>query len=375
MGGRLVSSLVITQPGGHQVSTEEIFALIDQLTGVRGALEETVAGLTSVRGSYRPEGYQSAIGQASVLADDARWLVAAMVAYTEQVARQETWRVAWWESTRDHAWWGLATLMTGGQAPSGRREESRVDDVARAILASGGDHRPHVRVWETSREYGTTVSQGVAERVARIPAGSNPVRIERYETPGGQWHTEVFVSGTRQWGLDSTGDPFDMRSNLALVAGVPAAATLATERAMRNAGVRRGDSVVFVGHSQGGAVAATLAESGRYRTRGLITVGAPVGSIPVTGDYPALRIEHRDDVVVELGGAPVAGRQIVVETDSGALPGDVRGAHSRHGYFDTAARVDQSPVSALSRWGEALPSGIRGRSVLFDASAGARPGA
>lgn len=370
-----MTSLVITQPGGHQVATEEIFALIDQLTRVRGALENTVADLTSVRGSYRPEGYPSAVGQASVLADDARGLVAAMVAYTEQVARQESWRVAWWESTRDHAWWGLATLIAAGQVPGGQRDAARVDDAARALLVAGGDYRPQVTVWETSREYGTTVSQGVAERVARIPPGSHPVRIERYETPGGQWHTEVFVSGTRQWGLDSTGDPFDMRSNLALVAGVPAAATLATERAMRNAGVRRGDSVVFVGHSQGGAVAATLAESGRYRTRGLITVGAPVGSLPVTGDYPALRIQHRDDLVVELGGAAVAGRQMVVETDSGALPGDVRGAHSRHAYFDTATRVDQSAVNALSHWGESLPSGIRGRSVLFDASAGTRPGA
>ena len=102
----------------------------------------------------------------------------------------------------------------------------------------------------------------------------------------------MFIAGTNDWSLHSTDSAFDMSSNLALVAGVQAASLIATERAMADAGVTRNDRVVFVGHSQGGAVAATLAESGRYDTAGLFTVGAPTGTLPVTGSYPSLTVEH-----------------------------------------------------------------------------------
>jgi pimeloyl-ACP methyl ester carboxylesterase len=158
-----------------------------------------------------------------------------------------------------------------------------------------------------------------------------------------------------------------MRSNLALVAGVPAAAAIATEKAMRRAGVRSGERVVFVGHSQGGAVANTLAESGRYNTQGLITVGAPVGNQPVAGHYPALRIEHQDDLVVELGGHTQPGQSIIVEAQSGADPGDVAQAHSRERYLDTARRVDQSELPELATWDASLPPVRPGEVSFFDA--------
>jgi pimeloyl-ACP methyl ester carboxylesterase len=213
---------------------------------------------------------------------------------------------------------------------------------------------------------GQPIARGLAERIARIPDSDSPIRIERYLLPGGQWHTEVFVAGTRTWDLEQTDDPFDMRSNLALVAGLPAAAAMATEKAMARAGVRRGDRVLFVGHSQGGAVAASLAESGRYDTRGLLTVGAPLGNQPVRGDYPAIRIEHRDDLVVDLGGYRQPGGQWVVETDSGADPGDVAGAHGRSQYLETATRIDGADLTELRQFDRDIPA-VRGRVVEFDA--------
>ena len=36
----------------------------------------------------------------------------------------------------------------------------------------------------------------------------------------GQPHSEVYIAGTNDWGVGSSPDPFDMQSNIALVAGL-----------------------------------------------------------------------------------------------------------------------------------------------------------
>ena len=164
--------------------------------------------------------------------------------------------------------------------------------------------------------------------------------------------------------MGTTVEPFDMESNLALVAGVSAASMVAVEAAMRKAGVKPGDRVSFVGHSQGGLLAARLAESGRYATSSLLTVGAPLGTVAPSGNYPALAISHRDDLVPELGGASKPTRITHVETHSGANAFDLAGAHAREAYFDTAARLDASPAREnFPRW----ESAGEGNSQVFSA--------
>ena len=366
-GGCWVSELTIVQPGGVAVATEEVFVLIDAMNQMRRDVDFIESALAHPGSSYRPHGYHRVSTGVRLVGEDLVWLSQQLTDYTEQVAWQEAWRSRLWEGTRDR-WWGvMVALGTGFPQRQGLRPDATLDDAAAMLLGGEGDYAPVVEVRAVESSAGQSVSRGVAERIARIPHGDNPIRIERYPVADGSWHTEVFVAGTRTWSLDHSTDPFDMRSNMALVAGIPAAATIATERAMRRAGVRHGEPVVFVGHSQGGAVAQTLAESGRYRTRGLVTVGAPLGNHPVTGDYPALRIEHRDDLVVELGGRTHAGQQLTIESDSGAVPGDVAEAHSRTRYGHTAERIDQSKLPELADWDRDLPQSLRGRMTLFDA--------
>ncbi|MBT5575704.1 MAG: hypothetical protein HOJ98_01065 [Microbacteriaceae bacterium] len=144
--------------------------------------------------------------------------------------------------------------------------------------------------------------------------------------------------------MGSSLDPFDMESNVALVAGVPAASLLGVHRAMTRAGIKPGDAVTFTGHSQGGIIAARLAESGRYRTTGLLTVGSPLGTLAITGPYPALALRHTDDLVPRLGGSDRTSGVMVVERPSGAAPGDIVGAHERTGYHQTARDIDSSPA-------------------------------
>lgn len=362
-----MTSLWVTMPGGHQVSSEDIFAVITQLERARAHLSDCVDTLISPGSHYRPEGFSDLVTSANQATEEATWLTDRLIEYTHEVAWQERWRIDTWGATRDTMITQGAQWLTGNTNSNGRNALADVDDGAYGFWRGLGGDVPVVTVTQVDQHYGVGISHGVAERIARIPDGSNPIRIERYDLGGGQWHTEVFVAGTRDWDVEVGTDPFDMRSNVALIAGVPAAAALATDRAMRAAGVTPRDRVVFVGHSQGGAVAAVLAESGRFDTRGLITVGAPLGTLPASGDYPALRIEHRDDIVSQLGGRMLAGNQTVVEANSEAWPFDLAGAHSRDRYFHTATRVDSSPMAHLSQWTAGFPDSLRGQARLFDA--------
>jgi hypothetical protein len=240
------------------------------------------------------------------------------------------------------------------------------DDTAALLL--GDHHSAAVTVTRVEGPASVAGAQSMAERIARIPGTQTPIRIERFELPGGLSHAEVYIAGTDEWSVGSGDSPFDMESNLALVAGIGAASVVATTQAMRLAGVRPGDSVSFVGHSQGGAVAITLAESGVYSTKSLVTVGSPSGTLPVRGNYPALVVEHTDDVVPSLGGERLATNATVILADSGQGPFDVVGAHSREGYLHTARRIDSSRAPGLASTIPRVPDSLTGTVHLFRAS-------
>lgn len=339
-----MSSLVISASGGQRVAAEDLWWLIDLLGGVVKRAEHTTDQLLRSAREYQPESWRLLTQTCEHWVEDVGHLSRSLQSYTELVAEQEQFRTS---------------LMIGHSVLGG---------LSAGILHISGGYHPGVRVEEHSVDSGVPIASGVAERLARLPDSETPIRIERYPLPDGTTHTEVFISGTREWSLGSEDDPFDMRSNLALVAGVPAAASIAARQAMRQARVSPRDPVVFIGHSQGGAVATALAESGQFRTVGLITAGAPVGHMPVTGGYPALRIEHTDDPIVSLGGHTIPGGEVVVSRDSGAPLWDPAAVHAREAYTDTAAQIDRSPVSVLQEAVGTAPAGVSGRSYLFDAT-------
>jgi hypothetical protein len=301
---------------------------------------------------------RQAIDAAHSLEEWSRWMVRSLDVYSQQVAAHEKARSQIFERPRDRALSTLTHVALGRSAlPS-----SGVEEGAAALL---GHYRPAAEVEQVGSHQQTSIPQSIAERIARIPETGTPIRIDSYRLSDGSRHVEVFIAGTAEFTNQRGGSSFDMSSNLALVAGLTSASMIATQKAMVTAGVRATDRVVFVGHSQGGAVAARLAESGRYTTVGLVTVGAPTGSIPVTGNYPALVIEHRDDVVPELGGSRETTNAVVVTAESGSLPGDIIGAHSREGYEATAQRVDESPAQQLQRLRQSLPHNAVGESAVF----------
>jgi hypothetical protein len=201
----------------------------------------------------------------------------------------------------------------------------------------------------------------LAQRVPRASAGAPQVRVERYGTTRPVW--VVYAGGTVDWSAAATGEPWDLTSNLALVAERDSGSYRAVEQAMREAGVRAGDPVVQVGHSQGGLVAARIAASADFNTVAVATFGAPAGQVAVPPEIPMIATEHSDDLVPALGGTPRdatgAGNQHLVvrrEAFAGAAPpgGEAVPAHNLDAYEQTARLEDLSDEPRIVAFRENL---------------------
>lgn len=184
---------------------------------------------------------------------------------------------------------------------------------------------------------------GTAERLARVPEGEQ-VRIERYRVAGRPDRFMVYVGPTETFSPARTDEPWDLSSNVGGVAGIGAASVRGTELAMRDAGITSKSEVQLVGFSQGGLVAARVAESPQWNVVGLETHGAPTGAIALDPAIRGMSIEHREDPVPALGGDPVGDGRMRVRRDAfspGDMPTDeIVPAHQRRGYAATAELID-----------------------------------
>ncbi|MEL4319328.1 hypothetical protein WJX64_09950 [Leifsonia sp. YIM 134122] len=204
------------------------------------------------------------------------------------------------------------------------------------------------------------------ERVPRAEPDVPQVRVERYGTDDApQW--VAYIGGTVSWAVAGSTEPWDLTSNVHAVAGTDSGSYRAVLDALEQAGVREGDRIVAVGHSQGGLLAAQLVSDDRYTASGLVTAGAPIAQLAVPADVPTLQLEHSDDIVPALGGygdadrSPehlVARREYLahrVDPVDGMVP-----AHALDSYRETAAVVDSSDEPRLVALREHLAGVITG---------------
>jgi len=71
--------------------------------------------------------------------------------------------------------------------------------------------------------------------------------------------------------------------------------------------------------------------------------------------------------VPHLGGARTPTNAYVVTTQSGALPGDLVGAHEKAGYVRTAEAIDGSVSKKLADFAKKFPRFARGTVTVFAA--------
>ncbi|MGO1317297.1 MAG: alpha/beta hydrolase [Cellulomonadaceae bacterium] len=130
------------------------------------------------------------------------------------------------------------------------------------------------------------------------------VAVQRNRLADGETTWVVMVPGTQGGFVEPHG--FDWLSNVRLAAGLGAPSVEAVEAAMVAAGVRPGERVAIVGHSQGGLVAveaaSRAAESGRFSVQNVLTAGSPTGSSRTVPGVEYLHVETVHELVSSADG-------------------------------------------------------------------------
>lgn len=197
------------------------------------------------------------------------------------------------------------------------------------------------------------------------------VRVERVSR-GGSTATVVYAPGTQTWAAGSA-NPMDVTTNVHAMAGLDTAAESAVVQALRAEGVGRDEPLLLVGYSQGGLTSAALAADPAFRAEfrpvAVLTAGAPVAGAGVPDDVPVLSLEHAEDLVTVVDGAPnpdgaswTTVRRHVLDADTGDagvladIDQDPLSPHQGAVYERTAALVDASEHPSVLAWlGAAAP--------------------
>ena len=193
--------------------------------------------------------------------------------------------------------------------------------------------------------------EGLAQRLVEI-RGTSQVVIERF---GNRFI--AYLPGTQTWSPIGLKNPIDFTSNLQAMKGSGLAASergvqLALAEAISAAGVGASASILLVGHSQGGIIAANIAAK-VSRVKGLVTFGAPISQLADQIKVPTVAIQHKNDIVPKLGlkANPVLENMVTVERVmriSEPLVA-VLEAHEIEGYAKTAEMADKSQEIGLKR--------------------------
>lgn len=221
-----------------------------------------------------------------------------------------------------------------------------------AVVGSRAFQESSVRVKnvEVTQSSPPETYEDLVSRIPRAEEGAAQIRIEKYDSS-----YVVYLGGTIDAGVEPSGEPWDMTSNMTAIAEMDSGSYTATLTAMREAGMSADDNVIMVGHSQGGLVAAQIAASGEFHVSDVVTVGAPLHQVDLPEEVHLVAIEHSEDVIPSLSGvaapAAVATHLTVNRSLYQSTPpprGEVLPAHNLSRYIETARVMDTSGDSKLS---------------------------
>ena len=256
--------------------------------------------------------------------------------------------------------WARAALATGGPWPATRR-------VSEWVVS----HAPWQSVaarWEpvtmTRQIDNANAPQDFSERFARIPTGSERVRIDRFETVTGP-RFEVYLAGTDfAAGPDN---PWWVGANTEMLASGASRSMSAAESALDYAGVTGTTPIVLTGHSQGGAIAVALANSGRYAVDAVFTAGTPAGLVESSANVPIVHVVHPEDPVPALGGVirGTAGTTWIIHTEPRTTGTD---AHLAANYQESLRRLDSVRDPGLTTLENRLRTDGLGTAMWFRAT-------
>lgn len=165
-------------------------------------------------------------------------------------------------------------------------------------------------------EEGRTISQAL-RNLTELGSGNfgvkppklNPdaatIAIQRFRKKDGNVSWLVTIPGTdgkshSPFGWEQNAEVMSIRSDTRKQAD----STRMVVEAMRKSGIKSNDSVVLIGHSQGGIVAASIASdySKQYNIKHVITAGSPIANHPIPKNISVTSIEMDDELVPNLDG-------------------------------------------------------------------------
>ncbi|WP_296602910.1 alpha/beta hydrolase [Nocardioides sp.] len=204
------------------------------------------------------------------------------------------------------------------------------------------------------------------QRLTDLASRPDGFQIERVgEPPHEVWN--VYLPGTKAFdgplphggplpdALEDSGLVQNLGTNFALVAGQDNAYVEAVVRALREAGVPPDAPIALYGHSQGGIVAARVAQAltdpgsaTPYHVTNVVTAGSPVDHIDLPPSVQVLSLVNEHDIVPRLDGEPyddVANHTTIITNHD---TGQVTGNHSMDStYLPMVAEIEASDDPAV----------------------------
>ena len=265
------------------------------------------------------------------------------------------------------AWLGWRSARAGAVYPPRTRDEALRVIVAAASGTALDESDKRVRVRAHGAPRHVPAPRSLAGLVARDgpTSGRDRLRVTGIPGPEGRWRWIVDVPGTQSFDPRAGENPWDLTSDVLLSARGTSLTSRGVARALDDArartGARRSGPVMLTGHSQGGLTAAALAANPRFRedhdVTHVVTSGAPIGHVPVPEGVSVLSLEHEEDLVAGLDGAPNPDREdwvTVRRSLAEDLPADAGAtdAHALGEYTETAGLVDESDHPSVRAWRE-----------------------
>lgn len=183
--------------------------------------------------------------------------------------------------------------------------------------------------------------------LATADLANGTIRIESW-VEGGRRHFIVYLPGTQDWSPIVGRNPINLPSNFQAFAGLNADSLTALRLALSKVGATTGDEIIMVAHSQGGLVAANLAQhpSG-FNVSSILSFGAPMVGVGALAGTAVLALENRTDAVPLLAGKanPLTANWVTVQGSTNQLG---VAAHNLSGYGPTATAVDKSSKKSVA---------------------------
>ncbi|MDR1426256.1 MAG: GPI inositol-deacylase, partial [Bifidobacteriaceae bacterium] len=268
--------------------------------------------------------------------------------------------------------------------PASTRRLTTIFGIMGTIITRGlGYWAARIRRVSTTKEI---LKGGLADLVDRVDKADWQVKhvtpsilVSKVVTGAGKKASWI-VSLPPTTPLIGGSNPMDLVSDIQGMGELPNDLVDGVLKALSDAGVKKGEQILMIGHSLGGITAAAVASCKEFRSQyspaAIITLGSPIASIKIPEDVKVLALEHRQDVFPALAGAPnpqtpnfvTVTRDLAISNNTAESDAAKQfmgtDAHAREFYRNTLAMVDKMNDPSIKAFKQAIaPIMVRGASV------------